>query len=146
MIASSGEQTRFTKSFVSGISTGDIERGFLDGNERVFSDRVIDDSEGAGLSDSAMSSDACSAFKFPASHNLCTNSTEKCQEQTRIGVQEASSSLEQLHAPVDFTSSPHHLPTRLPKHVRIALHPRVLSVMVSTAAPMYNVVQKCESN
>ncbi len=58
--------------FDSGISTGDIERSFLDGNERVFSDRVFDDSEGEGLSDSAVSSDACSSCKLPASHKLCT--------------------------------------------------------------------------
>ncbi len=103
---SSEAQTRFTKSFVCGISTGDIARGFLDGNERVVSDRVIDDSEGAGLADSAMSSDACSSFKFPASHKLCTNSTHKCQEQIRIEVQEASSSLESLHAPCGLSSSP----------------------------------------
>ena len=80
MIASSGEQTRFTKSFVSGISTGDIERGFVDDNERGVSDRVIDDSEG-GLADSALSSevgsDACSSFKLPVSHTLHSHVSRK---------------------------------------------------------------------
>jgi hypothetical protein len=70
------------------------------------SDRVIDDSEGAGLADSAMSSYACSSFKFAASHTLSTNCTHKCQEQIRIEVQEASSSLESLHTPCGLYSSP----------------------------------------
>ena len=73
LVASSEAHTRFIKSFISGISTGDIERGFVDDNERGVSDRVIDDSEG-GLADSALSSevgsDACSAFQLPASHTL----------------------------------------------------------------------------
>ncbi len=73
LVASSEAHTRFIKSFISGISTGDIERGFVDDNERGVSDRVIDDSEG-GLADSALSSevgsDACSSFKLPVWHTL----------------------------------------------------------------------------